>query len=84
LYHRRRRCIIIAAAFFCFPSIPETVMKIKAIIHKESDCYWAEFPALPGCFTQGDTYDELMRNIPEAIDCYLGEDNVQCDRPAGK
>jgi len=51
-------------------------MQITVIIHKEADCYWAEFPALPGCFTQGDTYDELMRNIPEAVDCHLGPDNV--------
>ncbi|MGI9310426.1 MAG: type II toxin-antitoxin system HicB family antitoxin [bacterium] len=51
-------------------------MKIKAIIHQEEGGYWAEFPTLPGCFTQGDTYDELMHNIREAIDCHLGDDNV--------
>jgi len=55
-------------------------MKITVIIHKEADGYWAEFPALPGCYTQGDTVEELMRNIPEAVDCHLGPDNV--DPPA--
>lgn len=51
-------------------------MKIQVIIHQEADGYWAEFPALPGYYTQGDTVDELMRNIPEAVDCHLGPDNV--------
>ena len=29
---------------------------------------WAEVPALPGCATQGDTMDKLMRNLREAIE----------------
>lgn len=44
-------------------------MKIKVILHRphhrhaRSLLSGREFPALPGCFTQGDTYAELMRNI---------------------
>jgi predicted RNase H-like HicB family nuclease len=44
-------------------------MKIKVIIHEaEEGGYWAEVPALPGCITEGDTYDELIANIKEAVE----------------
>ena len=29
--------------------------------------FWAEVPALPGCYLQGETIDELMANVREAI-----------------
>ena len=29
--------------------------------------YWAEVPALPGCYSQGDSLAELMDNVREAI-----------------
>jgi predicted RNase H-like HicB family nuclease len=47
-------------------------MKIKVIIHEaEEGGYWAEVPALPGCFSEGETMQEMMANIKEAIECYL-------------
>jgi predicted RNase H-like HicB family nuclease len=47
-------------------------MKIKVIIHKaEEGGYWAEVPSLPGCFSQGETEEEMLRDIKEAIACYL-------------
>ena len=42
-----------------------------AIIHKESDGLWLEFPDLEGCFTQGDSLEELMENAEEALGGYL-------------
>jgi predicted RNase H-like HicB family nuclease len=43
-------------------------MIIKAIIHDaEEGGYWAEVPALPGCFTQGKTLEELHNSLLEAI-----------------
>jgi predicted RNase H-like HicB family nuclease len=43
-------------------------MKIKIVIHDaEEGGFWAEVPALPGCATQGETMDELMQNLQEAI-----------------
>ena len=30
--------------------------------------FWAEVPALPGCATLGDTYEELIRNLHEAVE----------------
>lgn len=41
------------------------------IIHNDSDGIWAEFPDLPGCFTDGDNLTELMENASEAIRCHL-------------
>jgi predicted RNase H-like HicB family nuclease len=47
-------------------------MKIKAIVHPaEEGGYWAEVPALPGCITEGDTWEELMANLKDAIEGWL-------------
>jgi len=41
-------------------------LKIKIIIHEaEEGGYWAE---VPGCATQGDTFEELLQNLYEAIE----------------
>lgn len=49
-------------------------MNLKVVIHKEDSGYWAEVPALKGCFTQGDTIDEIKINIKEAIDGWFSVD----------
>jgi len=42
------------------------------IIHKaEEGGYWAEVPALPGCFTQGETLEEVLTCAREAIESHL-------------
>jgi predicted RNase H-like HicB family nuclease len=47
-------------------------MKIKAIIHPAEEVgYWAEVPALPGCITEGDTMEELINNLQDAIQGWL-------------
>ena len=33
--------------------------------------YWVEVPALPGCFSQGDTYAEAVANAREAIEGFV-------------
>jgi len=44
-------------------------MKIKVVVHEaEEGGFWAEVPAIPGCATQGETMDELMHNLHEAIE----------------
>jgi predicted RNase H-like HicB family nuclease len=44
-------------------------VKIKVIVHEaEEGGYWAEVPAIPGCATQGETMEELMANVHEAIE----------------
>ena len=50
-------------------------MKLKVIVHEaEEGGFWAEVPALPGCVTQGETFDELLTNIYEAVDGCLAVD----------
>jgi predicted RNase H-like HicB family nuclease len=47
-------------------------MKLKMIIHNAVEGgYWAEVALLPGCATQGDTKEELMANLYEAVEGYL-------------
>ncbi len=47
-------------------------MKLKVIVHEEEEGgYWVEVPAIPGCVTQGETIDELLSNIHEAIEACL-------------
>ena len=44
-------------------------MQIKIVVHEaEEGGYWAEVPAISGCATQGETMDELMANLREAIE----------------
>ena len=44
------------------------VRKYAVVIHQEPQGgFWAEVPALPGCYSQGDTVEELIANIREAI-----------------
>jgi predicted RNase H-like HicB family nuclease len=55
------------------PSIPQQTV-FKAVVHaEEQGGYWAEVPE-PGCFTQGDTLDEVYQNLTEAIACHLNLD----------
>ena len=59
-------------------------MNIKAIVHEaEEGGFWAEVPAIPGCATQGETMDELMRNLQEAIAGCLAVE-VAPPKPGGK
>ena len=46
-------------------------MKFKVVVRKGMDSgYIVEVPSLPGCFSQGDTIDEALANIHEAITLY--------------
>lgn len=59
-------------------------MKIKVVVHDaEEGGFWAEVPAIPGCATQGETMEELMRNLHEAIEGCLAAD-VAAPTPGGK
>ena len=62
----------------------ENRMKIKVIVHEADEGgFWAEVPAIPGCATQGETMDELLRNLHEAIEGCLSVD-VAAPKPGGK
>jgi predicted RNase H-like HicB family nuclease len=50
-------------------------MKLKVIIHEaEEGGYWAEVPAIPGCMTQGQTLQELIENLYDAVQGCLSID----------
>ena len=50
-------------------------MKVKVIVHEaEEGGYWAEVPAIPGCATQGETFQELLKNLYEAVEGCLSVD----------
>ena len=43
-------------------------MKIKVIIHPAAEGgYWAEDPAMSGCITEGETREEVIANLKDAI-----------------
>ena len=47
-------------------------MRIRVVVHKaEEGGFWAEVPALPGCFTQGESLLEIKANLHEAIEGWL-------------
>ncbi len=47
-------------------------MDYTILIHQaEEGGFWSEVPALPGCYSQGETIDETLRNTKEAIEAYL-------------
>jgi predicted RNase H-like HicB family nuclease len=59
-------------------------MNIKVLVHEaEEGGFWAEVPALPGCGSQGDTMDELIANVREAIAGWLDAD-VATPKPGGR
>ena len=50
-------------------------MKLKVNVHDADEGgYWAEVPSIPGCATQGETFEELLQNLYEAIEGCLSVD----------
>lgn len=50
--------------------------KFSVVIEKDSDGYFASCPELQGCYTQGDTYEEVSENIKDAIRLHI-EDRIE-------
>lgn len=50
-------------------------MKLTVVLEKQDEGGFTVFvPSLPGCISQGETKDEALKNIKEAIDLYLKPD----------
>ncbi len=50
-------------------------MKLKVVTHEaEEGGYWAEVPSIPGCATQGDSFEDLLSNLYEAVEGCLSVD----------
>jgi predicted RNase H-like HicB family nuclease len=59
-------------------------MRLKVIVHEAAEGgYWAEVPAIPGCATQGETFEELLQNLYEAVEGCLAVD-VEPVKASGK
>ena len=50
--------------------------RFSVVIEKDKDGYFAFCPELQGCYTQGDTYEEVLENIKDAIHLHV-EDRVE-------
>ena len=59
-------------------------MKLRVVVHEaEEGGYWAEVPAIPGCATQGETFEELLANLYEAVEACLAVDIEEPESDSG-
>ncbi|HEV2146850.1 MAG TPA: type II toxin-antitoxin system HicB family antitoxin [Longimicrobiaceae bacterium] len=55
-------------------------MKLRVVVHEADEGgYWAEVPGIPGCATQGETFEELLSNLYEAVEACL---SVEIEEPS--
>ena len=60
-------------------------MKFEIVVHRaEEGGFWAEVPALKGCYSEGDTFEETLANIREAAEGWLevAAEQTQATGPA--
>jgi predicted RNase H-like HicB family nuclease len=56
-------------------------MKLQIILKpSEEGGYSVTVPVLPGCISEGDSLDEALANIQEAIELYLEPDEISDKR----
>lgn len=64
----------------------KAAMTFKVLAHRaEEGGYWAEVPAIKGCFSLGETIDELLENIREALQgclIVLNERQIRLEKDA--
>ena len=47
-------------------------MRYSVVVHQaEEGGFWVNVPALPGCYSQGESVEETLGNVKEAIELYL-------------
>ncbi|MCX6772412.1 MAG: type II toxin-antitoxin system HicB family antitoxin [Candidatus Micrarchaeota archaeon] len=46
-------------------------INVKVVLHKEGKGYWVEVPSLPGCYSQGESKNDALKNIKEALLLHL-------------
>ncbi len=46
---------------------------LPVIVEKDEDGYFAFCPSLQGCYTQADTYEEILENIKDAISLHIDD-----------
>jgi predicted RNase H-like HicB family nuclease len=65
------------------PFTLQLAVTVTAVVHPEPDAggFSAEIPALPGCYTQGETLEEVQANLREAAEAWLGSAHDHAARP---
>ena len=53
-----------------------TKYRFSVVIEKDADGYFAFCPELQGCYTQGESYEEVLKNIEDAIHLHI-EDRLE-------
>ena len=65
--------------------VADALPRLQAVIHPaEEGGFWAEVPALRGCYTEGETLEETIRNLQESIAGWLrctAKQNPPADDP---
>lgn len=56
--------------------MPAKELNIPVVIEKDEDGYYAFCPSLQGCYTQAETYEELMKNLADVIKLHV-EDRLE-------
>ncbi|MFN4219163.1 MAG: type II toxin-antitoxin system HicB family antitoxin [Candidatus Bipolaricaulia bacterium] len=47
-------------------------LRYRVIIHPAAEGgFWAEVPSLPGCFAEGDSYEEVLQNVLDAMELVI-------------
>ena len=54
--------------------------RFAIVVEKDEEGYFAYSPELQGCYTQGDTFEEAMANIRDAIKLHV-EDRLANNEP---
>jgi predicted RNase H-like HicB family nuclease len=49
----------------------EQIYRFPVIIERDKDGYFATCPDLQGCYSQGDTYEEVLENITSVIKLHI-------------
>ncbi len=54
--------------------------RFSVVIERDEDSFFAHCPELQGCYTQGKTYGEALRNIQDAVGLHV-EDRLENGEP---
>ncbi len=52
-------------------------LEIKIVIEKDGNGYFAFCPELQGCYTQGNSYEEVIENIKDAIMLHIEDEAME-------
>ncbi len=63
----------------------EHIYRFPVVIERDGDGYFATCPDLQGCYSQGDTYEEVLENITSAIKLHIEDrkaENEEVSQPS--